>query len=357
MSDAQVWFCDGLYGDRLAVATAQSVRGSKKLGAGSTGSATLVYDPDRFTPSEWRALTSPWECMIAIIRGEKVEFIGYITDLSYKRGSNVESFPLTDLWSVLGRRGAWDHDVPQMKTWKATVTGSLARHASYALIRSRDTGPTFPQTMLPTRIPGQPDGTLSKTYYGYHGETVADVWDGLAKRGLEIYLKPVLQTTVRGVQWEFQAGAPYSSGVTREYFVTAEDSPISEFTVDVDAMRVTNNSYWMGEGSEVDVLARSQRDTDSWLPLLERVDVDKSVTDADELSDRAWQTLRDYGEPTSQWSFKLRTDVAPDVGDTVRLHFHGDRRITDGWHTRRVVAVDVDLSEFVTVSVQPTGGA
>jgi hypothetical protein len=120
---------------------------------------------------------------------------------------------------------------------------------------------------------------------------------------------------------------------------------------------VTNNARYVGEGSEVDMLVRSNRNVESPYPLLDRITDKKNISNVNQLAALAGQDLVAYAQPTFQWNFKVAADTPIDVGDTVRLWFDGDPWIEDGYHDRRVVKISGDLSEQMTVSVQPTGGA
>lgn len=349
----QAYVCDSITGavlDRVAVS---SFSWERLLSARGSGSVTLPLD-GTYTRSQLADLTRAWSRIFALAYNDKLLFMGYVTSGGYDYGGDLK-LGLTDLWGLFGRRGAWDHDAPHVEVWKTTVTGSLAYHAAQAILRGR-TGPALPAMGFPLTLPGGYAGSsVSRTYYGYHVETVEDVLSKLLKEGLDIYLRPRFISNGE-TDWLFQAGPSWGSGVSHEFSVTAPMSAVSKFSQTIDASRVTNNARYIGEGSEVDMLVRSSRNASSPYPLLDRSTPAKTVSNEAQLWAMADADLALYASPTVQWDFNIHISHGIDVGDTVRLHFDGDPLIGDGWHTRKVVKVSGGINEFVTVGVQATGG-
>lgn len=358
MAELLTHVCDGITGQRVDTVPTSAFSYARLLSARGDGSATIPLDGS-FGKAALKALLEPWRYMLAHERDGAIEYAGYITGSSYKRGSSLVSMPLGDLWAIWGRRLAADRTTAPIEKWQATVTGNLATHANQAMIWARDTYTGSPDASLPLTIPGVSGGpSVTRTYYGYHLQYVADLLSDLMAEGLDIYYRPEWASP-GVVGWHTHAGMAWGSGVVREFSVTAPQSPVVAFGESVDAARVTNNSIRVGEGSEVDMLTRSRLNPSSPLPLLERVESVKTVSDLAQLDALAVQDLVTYGSGTSQWDFTVSADTPIDVGDTVRIHFDGDLWITDGWHTRRVVKVSgsVPGPDAKTVSVQPTGGA
>ena len=353
----QVFSCHGVTGQKLDLIPASSLTYSRLLSAGDSGSSVTVPLDGTFSPAELDALTIPWARMIVLERDGVVEYMGFPQGESFSDSSASVTFPLADWWSLAARRGAWDHGATNMERWSTVVSGNLATQASAAILRGRDSGPALPAMSFPMTVPGFPGGeSVSRTYYGYHIEMVGDVLSDLMGEGLDVYMRP-RWITIGEADWLMEAGVGWSSGVTREFSVTAQDSPVTGFSIDKDASRVTNNARYVGEGTEVDMLVHSGRNVASPYPLLDRTTQAKNITDVGQLERLALQDLTTYGAPTSQWSFKVTADTAVDVGDMVRLGFDGHPRVQDGWHLRRVVGIKGDLGEFKQVLVQPSGGA
>lgn len=352
----QAFSCDGVTGMQVDRFPASSFTWERRLSAAGEATVTVPLD-GTFTKTQLRQRFEPWSRILVLERDGVPEYAGYITNRGYTMGSSSLTLKCGDLWSLLHRRGAWDHTAPNVEKWKQTVTGSLAQQASAAVLRGR-TGPADPPMGMPVTLPGFGGTSVTRTYYGYHMQTVGEVLDDLMDEGLDVYFKP--RWIVNGdVDWEMQAGVDWVSpdAGTRDLYVTAKGSPVMGFSEDGDASRITNNARWAGEGSEVDMLVRSNRNAASSYPLLDRVSEKKDVTDTGQLTALANRDLAMYGQPTSSWSFDVQAGTPLDVGSTVRLHFDGDPWIADGFHERRVVGVSGDMSDRVKITVQPTGGA
>lgn len=349
----QAFSCDAVTGALIDEVPVSAFTYNRLLSAGGNGTASIPLDGTH-TKLDLRDLLLHRARMLRLDRDGRTEYMGIVNGRPYQRGRSVIGVRLQDLWSTIARRGAWDHNAPNMELWSTTVTGSLAQHAAEALIRGR-TGPALPAMGLPVTIPGFGGTAVTREHFGYHHELVGDVHADLMDEGLDIYYQPRRLANGDG-DWLMHAGPAWVSGVEHEFYVTADDK-VLQFSEDSDASRVTNNARNVGEGSEQDMLVRSNRNTASPYPLLDRVTERKNITDVAQLAALSNQDLVTYGDPTFQWDLTVTADAGIDVGDVVRLHFDGDPWIADGWHERRVVSVSGDLSEMVKIGLQPTGGA
>lgn len=351
----QAYVCDSITGAVLDRVDVSAFTWEQLISAGGSGSVTLPLD-GTYSKAELRTLAEPWSRIWALAYGERLLYMGYVTGRSYSRSSNALTVGLSDLWTLFERRGAWDHSAPAVQKWRTTVTASLAGQAAAAIRRGRDTGPALPAMEMPLTIPAMTGSPVTRTYFGYNVQTIHEVLSDLLEEGLDIAFEPRFIGN-GDTDWLMLAGPDWSSGRSHEFMVTAPDSPVSAFDETADAARVTNNARRLGEGSEEDMLIRSNRNTASPYPLLDRVTAVKQVNDVAQLSAQADNDLRLYAAPTFQWNFKVHLDTGVRIGDTVRLHFDGDPWIADGWHTRRVVKLSGEISPFLTVGCQPTGGA
>lgn len=353
----QAYVCDAFTGvvlDRVAVS---AFTWERLLSAGGSGRVTIPID-GTYTKAQLQTLTKHWSTIWALESDRGVEYMGYVVGSAYKRGSHSLDLTLTDLWGLLGRRGAWDHSAPHVEKWSVTQITSLAQHAANALVRGRDTGPALPKMSIPVTIPGMGSvgPAVKRTFYGYHMQTIDEVFQDLMAEGLDVFFEPRWITSGQA-DWLMRAGPAWASGKTLEFMVTAPFSEVNEFSEALDGARITNNARYVGEGSEQDMLVRSNRNASSPYPLLDRTTSAKQIDDVAALSRMASNDLALYSSPTSQWDFSVPISEGVQVGDTVRLLFDGDPWIGDGWHTRRVVKISGGMESFVRVGVQPTGGA
>ena len=350
----QALVCDGVTGKMLDRVQVADFTWEQLISAGGSGSVTLPLD-GIYSRSQLRTLAEPWSRIWALAYGERVLYMGYVVGRTYNRESNNLTVQLTDLWALLDRRGAWDHSAPDVSKWRRTVSGSLAAQAAAAIRRGRDVGPPLPAMGLPLTIPTFGGASVTRTYYGYNVEMVGEVLSNLMDEGLDIAFEPRFIGN-GDTDWLMEAGPNWGSGRVHELMVTAPHTVVTAFSEVADGARLTNNARRIGEGSEEDMVIRSNRNTASPYPLLDRSTAVKQINDPSQLSAQANNDLKLYGYPTFQWDFTTHLDEGIRIGDTVRLHFDGDPWIADGWHERRVVKLSGAISPFVTVGLQPTGG-
>ncbi len=351
----QVFARNGITGAMIDQVDVSAFTWERLLSAGGSGQITIPITGE-YTKAQLRQLTEHWSVIYEIAYNGRPEYMGYVVDRGYDRGGAALTLHLADLWTMFSRRGAWDHGAPNVEKWKVTKTASLAQHAADALVRGRDSGPSLPRMGWPVTIPGFGGTSVKRTFFGYHVQMVDEVLADLMDEGLDIFFEPRRIGNGDG-DWLMHAGPNWGSGKVHEYSVTVPLSKVSAFSEQSDGKRVTNNARRVGEGSEQDMLIRSNRNTSSPYPLLDRTTSAKQVSDVAVLSRQANADLQLYGSPTVQWDFTVPLADGVQVGDTIRLHFSDDLWIADGWHERRVVKIAGDMTEFVTVSCQPTGGA
>lgn len=351
----QVFARNGETGAMIDQVEVSAFTWERLLSAGGSGSVSIPITGE-YTKADLRRVTDHWNVIYELAYNGVSQYMGYVIDRGYDLASGTLQLKLSDLWAMCGRRGAWDHAEPHVEKWKVTRSVSLAQHAADALIRGRDTGFSPPRRGIPVTIPGFGGAAVARTIYGYHLQMIDEVFADLMDEGLDIFFEP-RQIGNGSADWLMHAAPNWRSGRVREYYVSVPLSPVSAFTEQSDGARVTNNAVRIGEGSEQDMLARSNRNVTTSYPLLERITASKQVSDLNVLTAQANADLALYRDPTVQWNFSVPIAEGLQVGDTVRLHFAGDPWITDGWHERRVVKVSGDMSEFVKISCQPTGGA
>lgn len=359
MAKFQVHVCHGITGARIETVKAHAFPYSELLSAGGDATVSIPLDGS-FTPAQLDSLFEEWKHIIVLESDGGVEFGGYITgEPLYSDGSSTLQLKLVDVWGMLGRRLAVDHAAPHVEEWSYTLNNNLSAHVNYVLLWARaDSYTGTPLSPIPLVIPGVPAGGtyLTATYYGYHLNYADEAIEKLLDAGVDVYFQPTWVTP--GVfSWITRVGEGWSTGVMHEFSVTSPMSQIVGFEQRKDGSRVTNNAIRVGEGSEVDMLAISNLNMSSELPLLERVTLSKDVTSESQLSVLAGQDLVTYGSATVQWDLEILASARVRVGDTLRLHFHDHPRIADGWYERRVVKRRAGMIHVDSVSVQPTGGA
>lgn len=347
MVEWQAHACNPLSGARVDRFPISDASYSRLLSGGGTGSVTVPLDGS-FEPDDLKSLVAPWRSVIALDRDGVCEYMGYPVGSSYDAASSTVTVRLVDFWSMAGRRGAWDHGASNVARWKSTITGTRATHAGAAVNRGRSG--SHPSRGLPVTVPSFTGGTvITRTYYGYHFQFVADVLDQMTSEGIDIYFRPRWDSSTNEADWLMEAGPNWTTGQVRELFLSG--SQVAGFTEDRDGARVSNGAVRVGEGTEEDVLYRTAT-ASSLYPLLESVEMSKDVSSTSQLQALADQDVASFAEPTAQWTVVVGADEPVDVGDYVWLYFTGDRWMADGRYARRVVGIQGDLSARKKVLLQ-----
>lgn len=357
MAEFQVTVCNAITGARVETIKAHAFPFTELLSAGGEATVSVPLDGS-FTPAQLDFLFEAWRHIIVLERDGVVKFGGYVVGEPFYSDSAASlQIKLVDFWGMLSRRLAVDHSAPHAEKWSAVISGNRSSHANQALIWAKDTYTGTPAAALPVILSAADAGaSVSRPYFGYHLNYVDEMFAKLLDEGWDVYFRPIWASP--GVfRWQMLSGDAWTSGTTREFSVTAPMSQVVNFEQRKDGLRVLNNSIRVGEGSEIDMLAISNLDMTSPLPLLERVTLSKDVTSTSQLSVMAGTDLTTYGSATVQWDLDILADAPVTIGDMLRLHFDGHRRISDGWYTRRVVKISDGTGHVKTVSVQPTGGA
>lgn len=327
---------------------------ARALSAGADGSITVPRDEIKVSDAAFDDLFAHWKRTIVLEHDGVVRFAGLINAEPEISGRSV-TFGLTDLWGLWSRRGAWDHNAPSIAGWTQTYSGLSLRTLAKRAVQRGTTGPSAPPIALPITLEADVSGSHERSYFGYHMETVADVLDDLALEGVKIDFAG--RWLSGAFDWEMRTDP---TPTIHEWHVTAAlGGGVSKFSRNADGAKMTNNSIFVGEGAEVEMLVRNQADESSDLPLLERIDARKYVTDVNQLQNLANEGAVVYGPPTDAWSFEVMIDGDPKIsavklGDTARLWFSGHWRIPDGMYDRRITKIEGSLGNKATITVQPT---
>jgi hypothetical protein len=349
---------DSFTGDRVGLIPVDDFPWSELLSAGAKTTITVPLG-GAYTREQLRALiATPWRYIIVFERDDVAKFGGYIlSEPRYHRGQSTVTVELGDIWSLWEMRVMTGRDADNIVQWEQDVNGTLAAIGGWHLMESWNRAiipsPRFPVTLGPS-----PDTAIvTRPFRGYEMKYLAEVFENLMAEGLDIYFRPRWSASKK-FEWYYRAGVAWQSGIVHDFDVTAEKSPVSNFDAQGDGKRMANNAIRVGEGSEKDMLVRSDEDEASPLPLLEQISLSKSVSDIDQLQSMATQDIYTFGRPVSQWTFDVDESHPVGIGDKANMKFSGDPWMPDGIFPRRVVRLDgSNKSSKKTVTVQRIGGA
>lgn len=351
----QVTSVDSITGEVVGRLDVSEFTWERKLSAGAGHVCKIPLDGSGYSRTDMRDLTEHWARTIVLEHDSGVVAAGIVRRRQVI-GREI-TLHLTDLWGLWEKRLAVDHTAPEAKLWSTTYTNLSLGTIAKRTVQWASTNVAQPDITLPLTLPADVSGTITRTYYGHRWEWVGSVLDDLMVEGLDIDFRP---RWVSGVfDWEMVTDPAVN---TWEWHVNAPNSGVAGFREDSDGSRMVNNSVVVGEGSGTAMVARSLRSLTSPLPLMERVEARKAVSDPDQAFALASQLLTQYEHPTVSYSFDVLASGNPAVGqmrlgDTVHLWFDGDPWWTDGKHERRIVKLNGGLGEKVTVTCQETGGS
>lgn len=329
-------------GELLDVVQVADASWSRFLSAGGDGSIPVPL-LGTYSAAQMETLFGEWASMIEVSYNGRSLFAGISQGMSYSMRQRRRVIRLRDVWSVLAARYAVDRTQPNAMVWSTVVSGASLRLLAKRAVQRGVTDPADPGAALPIRLEADSSGSLSRTYYGYNLEYVADVLDDLAAEGLDIDFEPT--RTSGGFELVMRTGVPLV-GAQHDLFVGAPRGGAMDFESTRDGALMATNSVQVGEGAEQDTLARSHRVIGSGLPTLDRTTSRKNISDPGQLSALAVQAVADHRFPTVQWDLTVPIEIAYEyrIGDTIRMHFDGDPEIPDGFHTRRIVSTSGSIT-------------
>lgn len=279
------------------------------------------------------------------------------------------SFPHMDLWWFLGKRLGVDRTAAHVETTSETYTsldlGTIAKRR----VQLATTGDASRNLALPITYPGDASGGITRTFYGYDLQILADQLTDIVNEGPDIDFQP--QKVGGALNYLMRVGrtaTPDLTGGPWEWRASGTKPNIFGVTRLVSGQKLTNNAVVIGEGSEVDMLVRSEPDLTSPYPLMDNIDAHKDVHDVAQASALAAANLNAFKRPTVQWAGSIMANGMPDKygvltaatvadlipGGTAKIWVQDHPRIPDGWATTRVIGYSGDISSLkVDLQLQP----
>ena len=369
-----VWVCDTVSGEKLQRLPVAAFSWSRVLNGSGSGSATVKLNDAAVKKLNARTLTNPVSNTLVLDWDGVVVYAGVIWSRDYNREGTSLTLGHADIWSILSRRFAVNHYESPIELWKTTYTGISLQQFAKNLMILGIYGHENANAMLPITLPADSTGTIKRTLYGYHLGNLVDALEDVMNEsnGPDIDFRP--RWVSGALNWEMRVGTtanPKLPAGTYEWNLSASKSGMFDFTVKEDAEKLVTNMVAIGEGTEQDMLVRSNRIVNPTYPHLERALSYKSESDGDRLYELANGGLQVYKTPTTQWAFSVKASGTPksggglDVrnkvtallpGGTARVYVQSDPWLANGWHTHRLVQFSGDLSEDVKLEFQPDGG-
>jgi len=352
-----VWACDTVTGTRLQkLPQPAAFSWARALNEGSGGSATIPLRAANFAGLNLKSLSTPLARTWVLDWDGSAVYAGIIEDRIYNHKAGTLTLPHSDLWTILDRRLAIDHREPVAKVVHQSFTSLSSATVAKKMTQLGIAGLSDMNMLLPITFSADSSGPITRKYYGYHFAWLGDVLRDLMNEdgGTDIDFRP--RWLANKLDWQMRTGS-LTSG-TFEWHLGVDKSGTIGLTVTEDSSKVATASYAIGEGSEVDKLARSRRVIDPPIPFLDRITALSTEDNEDALTRYAIGDLAAFQKPTEQWGFSTMASGTPAVSDlllggSAKTWVQEDPWLSTGWHNNRIIGFSGDLSEKVKLQLQP----
>jgi hypothetical protein len=357
--------CDTITGRQLATVEPLSGSWERKMNGIGTGSHTFVTSSIGAGATigarraSRRELLTPWGRTLVQCWDGVPRYAGLLLDPVLERDKGTVTVGHTEvreLWkhrTTFGTNGysgnIEDGKLPILNQSLAAIAGWLI-HVSLE-------GPGA-NWSLPFVLPDRSAaGTDSRTWYDYNlpfiDSELTEIQD--SEGGPDIDLVPRWSATGT-LEWVIRVGA--LSGAALEWNLSAPEPALTGVKSTLDGSKQSNVLYATGDGQEVDLLVRSARAASATIPALERIESYSQLEDLKALQGHANEDLATFRAPTTQHSMRMQADGTPGVSDlelgqTLRTYTADDDWFDDGWDAHRLIGYSGDLSNTITLQLQP----
>lgn len=355
----QIWSVSTLnWGSRTRVWPTDFPWG-RVLNAGKGGSATFKLGDPLVRASANDTTLAPWERMLVAEFQGQVVYAGFITAADYDYDTQTMTVEHEDLWTVLKRRLVANAVNNGVATSVLVYTGvSNSNLIKQAIYEGQNDAVRF---NLPIVLPADASGPVTKTLYGYHLPTAADLIGeaigGENSPDVDLFPRKVSDGSI---EWLLRVGT-LNEG-TWKWDASAAKSGVSGLRERRDGAKMANRIVAIGEGTEVrmKVQVADGSSGSSFLPL-DAVTSYKKEDNDDRLAAQARADLAVRAFPTKQVSMDVRMNADFAVhqlrlGGTVNWRTQGDPHFADGWRASRLIEFSGDLTNRVHLEFQTAAG-
>ena len=284
-----------------------------------------------------------------------VVYAGLIWERVYDRDTKTLTITHEDIWSLLALRLIAADRSNTIAKWKLTYSG-----LEYDTIAKRivQLGTSGVGREIPIRYESDYSGGRSRTYYGYNLDSVLDALTEIMDlaNGPDIDFRPEWSTDLT-LQWTLRTGD--LSLNTIEVDFSATDSAVKGLKQTQSGRERATQVFGVGEGSGIDLLARSAGDAGSF--ALERTEQSKNTKNAAQIQEFATAELQARSTMLYQYAFDLNIG-SPRIGNLweirpgtiVHWHITQDPIIKpDGWRDSKILRYSGSTStQWIHLEIQ-----
>lgn len=364
----EIWACETVTGNRLAVLPVSGYRwGTGLNGAGNVDATVPLRKLSKRLQGDIKTYVEPGRMSLAAVTdsGEVME-AGPIWKHRYEGSSGDLVLGATGVWSVFDKRKlivpSWeigDRVQDTQVVLSGLSLGSIVRRLVADSI-SRDGG------SLPILFPPSVAGSHTRTYPGYELKWLGDALRDLTmvSGGPDVAFQPRVRGDGLGIEWVLRIGDPFlvQVGDDWRWDAGAPFGGVQNIDVDGDATGLAQRAWAIGNGMDDQILigvAEESSPLTRGYPLLETQTAHTSVTEQDTIDAHAVAAHAVASRPWWTWSMSVN-DRSPAVG----LYRPGDwatvsipdshEYLQAGQYRTRIFSISGDTSHTVKVTLAPT---
>ncbi|OOB90751.1 hypothetical protein [Rathayibacter sp. VKM Ac-2630] len=331
----------------------------RRLNAPSTGTHSVIASDD----FEWSALLcSPWEVIVATAWNGVCLYAGYLENVTdWNEKTRELTFSTLDVRGAYMVRPVFRANAEDYRAADLTITDRSYSGAVRAVIERVLHGNTG-GWQLPIITPPDAGGPVSAFYPYWDLWTAEKALAEMQDRddGPDLDFAPRYRAD-GGLEWVVRVGTPRLSGPEVEVNLGSQENGLSTASFRINGQMQRTGEIAVGNGSEADMLVAFANNLDGpAMPFRDSIESGyKSITDPGVLLGHAYSDLRAYRYPTEQWSYALQANTPGADLETLTLGSHlgvwtvGHPKYTDGWRDTYLIGFDTDLTETVSLAVQP----
>lgn len=324
-------------------------------GPGSLSVSLTLLDPD-VAALDLRSAATVGKSYLAAAEGDVILEAGPIWTHSYSKDTGKLTLNGGGLWTYFDHRvlipilAAGESPQGADSEYVGISLGTIAKR----LVQQAQahTGGNVPVVFAPDEA-----GTAEQVYKGADLKLVGDALNDLTQLegGPEIEFLPQWSEDRLSVRWLLRTGTnsnpQLASTATHVWDYSVSQPSIKGLEVNIDGSAIAGRAWATGGRSSSAALYGVYTNTaltNQGYPLLEVVDSAHATDDTDELvQGYATELARVGSKPTEFWSFSVRADELPTLGqyrpgDFCEIRMANDPYVPDGKYRRRIVDMSGD---------------
>lgn len=363
---------------------------SCRLNSPGTVEVTVKLTDDAVTALDLRNTATPAQTFLAWEENDVILEGGPIWSQSYDDDAATLTLSASGLWSYFDHRvvlplialsapffvqdpNSFDTMIPNPALNTVFTNMSLGTMAKRVVQQDA----AWPNGGLPIVFQADDTGTSALTVPGvdlqYAGDVLRDINE--LTNGPDIEFTPSRTSDRRSVQWTLRTGTTAKPDLgaltTHTWDLSVASSSVKNLRVDVNgAARASQTWAIGGKSTDTAIITRATDPTltNAGFPMLETVLTERNdLSSAAQLQSYANEQVRIGKSTTETWSFTVRADVAPKlgeyrVGDYAQLRIGDDNPyIAEGVYLRRILSLSTDQNakwvQITTGEVYAVNGA